>query len=170
MHARSAESPCRSSPATPSSDTMDGIQQQIDILKEKLSILRDQMPETPLDAEKKAMEIGLIEEQLAELYEKQGTQTVRKEADGLTEEIRAITDELMQVEIRMLKAEIDDDESEKVKLQLSANALKARRQTLIEEMKSSGSRSRTDSLEDRVAALEKEVADLKSLVYRLLTE
>ena len=149
---------------------MDGIQQQIDILKEKLSILRDQMPETPLDAEKKAMEIGLIEEQLAELYEKQGTQTVRKEADGLTEEIRAITDELMQVEIRMLKAEIDDDESEKVKLQLSANALKARRQTLIEEMKSSGSRSRTDSLEDRVAALEKEVADLKSLVYRLLTE
>ena len=149
---------------------MDGIQQQIDILKEKLSILRDQVPETPLDAEKKAMEIGLIEEQLAELYEQQGTQTVRKEADGLTEEIRAITDELMQIEIRMLKAEIDDDESEKVKLQLSANALKARRQTLIEEMKSSGSRSRTDSLEDRVAALEKEVADLKSLVYRLLTE
>jgi len=149
---------------------MDGIQQQIDILKEKLSILRDQMPETPLDAEKKAMEIGLIEEQLAELYEKQGTQTVRKEADGLTEEIRAITDELMQIEIRMLKAEIDDDESEKVKLQLSANALKARRQALIEEMKSSGSKGRTESLEDRVAALEKEVADLKSLVYRLLTE
>ena len=149
---------------------MDDIQQQIDILKEKLSILRDQMPETPLDAEKKAMEIGLIEEQLAELYEKQGTQTVRKEADGLTEEIRAITDELMQIEIRMLKAEIDDDESEKVKLQLSANALKARRQALIEEMKSSGSKGRTESLEDRVAALEKEVADLKSLVYRLLTE
>ena len=149
---------------------MDGIQQQIDILKEKLSILRDQMPETPLDAEKKAMEIGLIEEQLAELYEKQGTQTVRKEADGLTEEIRAITDELMQIEIRMLKAEIDDDESEKVKLQLSANALKARRQALIDEMKSSGSRGKTDSLEDRVADLEKEVADLKSLVYRLLTE
>ena len=149
---------------------MDGIQQQIDILKEKLSILRDQMPETPLDAEKKAMEIGLIEEQLAELYEKQGTQTVRKEADGLTEEIRAITDELMQIEIRMLKAEIDDDESEKVKLQLSANALKARRQALIDEMKSSGARGRTESLEDRVAALEKEVADLKSLVYRLLTE
>lgn len=149
---------------------MDGIQQQIDILKEKLSILRDQMPETPLDAEKKAMEIGLIEEQLAELYEQQGTQTVRKEADSLTEEIRAITDELMQIEIRMLKAEIDDDESEKVKLQLSANALKARRQTLIEEMKSSASKGRTESLEDRVAALEKEVADLKSLVYRLLTE
>jgi chromosome segregation ATPase len=149
---------------------MNGIQQQIDILKEKLSILRDQMPETPLDAEKKAMEIGLIEEQLAELYEKQGTQTVRKEVDGLTEEIRAITDELMQIEIRMLKAEIDDDESEKVKLQLSANALKARRQTLIEEMKSSGSKGRTESLEDRVTALEKEVADLKSLVYRLLTE
>jgi len=149
---------------------MDDIQQQIDILKEKLSILRDQMPETPLDAEKKAMEIGLIEEQLAELYEKQGTQTVHKEANGLTEEIRAITDELMQIEIRMLKAEIDDDESEKVKLQLSANALKARRQALIEEMKSSGSKGRTESLEDRVAALEKEVADLKSLVYRLLTE
>ena len=153
---------------------MDEIDRQIDFLNEKLSMLRDQIPDTPLDVEKKAMEIGLIEEQLAELYEQKGSESVpdrKDDNDGLTEEIRAITDELMEIEIRMLKAELNGDDSEKVKLQLSANVLKGRRQELIDEVKNNSAKQPEQStLEQRVAALEKEVSDLKALVYRLLTE
>ncbi len=38
------------------------------VLTEKLNIIREQVPETPLDAAKKAEEVGLIEERLGELY------------------------------------------------------------------------------------------------------
>ena len=154
---------------------MDDIDGQIDLLREKLSILREQMPETPLDAERKAMEIGLIEEQLAELYEKRGPADPGTEGtgprDGLSEQIASITDEIMGLEIRMLKAEMDGDDSERAKLQLSANALKSRRQTLIDEVRSMRvpTAPKGDDLEARVAAMEKEVSDLKALVYKLLT-
>lgn len=155
---------------------MDDTDQQIEFLKEKLSILREQMPETPLDAEKKAMEVGLIEEQLAELYQQKGMLTddspkTSGNLDSLSEEIGSITDELMEIEIKMLKAEMSGDDSEKIKLQLSANALKSRRQTLIDEVRNMNSQT-TDSsgdLEARVAALEKEVSDLKALIYQLIT-
>ena len=155
---------------------MDDTDQQIEFLKEKLSILREQMPETPLDAEKKAMEVGLIEEQLAELYQQKGMLTdnslkTSSDLDSLSEEIGSITDELMEIEIKMLKAEMSGDDSEKIKLQLSANALKSRRQTLIDEVRNMNSQT-TDSsgdLEARVAALEKEVSDLKALIYQLIT-
>ena len=155
---------------------MDDTDQQIEFLKEKLSILREQMPETPLDAEKKAMEVGLIEEQLAELYQQKGMLTddspkTSGDLDSLSEEIGSITDELMEIEIKMLKAEMSGDDSEKIKLQLSANALKSRRQTLIDEVRNMNSQT-TDSsgdLEARVAALEKEVSDLKALIYQLIT-
>jgi uncharacterized protein (DUF3084 family) len=153
----------------------DDIDQQIDFLREKLGILREQMPETPLDAEKKAMEVGLIEEQLAELYELKGSENIKGTAsqslDDLSEEIRAITDEIMGLEIRMLKAEMDGNDSEKIKLQLSANALKSRRQTLIDEVRSINKSAdpEKDDLESRVTALEREVADLKALIYQLMT-
>ena len=144
---------------------MDDIDRQIEELKEKLDFLREQMPITPLDAERKAMDIGLLEEQLAELYEqKKGNTTmprsVTPDKDSLTEEIKSITDELMEIEIKMIKAE------------MSANALKARRQTLIDEVREINSapiRSEKDDLLLRVEALEKEVADLKTLLYQLLT-
>jgi small-conductance mechanosensitive channel len=154
---------------------MDDTDQQIAFLREKLEILREQMPETPLDAERKAMEIGLIEEQLAELYEQRGAPAKAEpdhRLDDLTSQIGAITDELMELEIKMLKAEMSGDDSEKVKLQLSANALKSRRQTLIDEVRSLNrpqERTSADGLEARVEALEKEVADLKALLYRLMT-
>jgi chromosome segregation ATPase len=156
---------------------MDDIDRQIEELKEKLDFLREQMPITPLDAERKAMEVGLVEEQLAELYEQKIGNTsiprsVTPDKDSLTEEIKSITDELMEIEIKMIKAEMDNDDSERVKLQMSANALKARRQTLIDEvreMNSSPVRSEQDDLLQRVEALEKEVADLKTLLYQLLT-
>ena len=154
---------------------MEDIDGQIDFLKEKLNIFREQMPETPLDAEKKAMEIGLIEEQLAELYEKRGPDKMGTKGsaplDELSEQIASITDEIMGLEIKMLKAEMNGDESERTKLQLSANALKSRRQTLIDEVKSmkASTAPKGNDLENRVAVLEKEVSDLKALVYQLLT-
>jgi len=152
---------------------MEDIDSSIAFLKEKLSILREQMPETPLDAEKKAMEIGLIEEQLAELYEQKGQISHEPESstlDDLTEQIRSITDELMEIEIRMLKAEMSSNDEELVKLQLSANTLKSRRQTLIDEVRELNGpvKEDKDDLESRVEALEKEVADIKALLYQLL--
>ena len=154
---------------------MDGTEQQIEFLKEKLSILREQMPETPLDAERKAMEIGLIEEQLAELYEQSGRTVAAVQApglDGLTEEISSINDELMGLEIRMLKAEMSGDDGERTKLQMCTDTLKARRQALIDEVRSRNvrpSEPEKESLESRVEALEREVADLKALLYQILT-
>ena len=154
---------------------MEDIDDQISFLKEKLSILREQMPETPLEAEKKAMEVGLIEEQLAELYEMKGSDHVDTKPSGtlddLSEQIASITDEIMGLEIRMLKAEMNGDDSERTKLKLSANALKSRRQTLIDEVRSmrSSTAPKEDDLSARVSALEKEVSDLKALVYQLLT-
>ncbi len=155
---------------------MDSIDSQIAELLEKLDFLREQMPVTPLDAERKAMEIGLIEEELAELYERKGQSTAPKtsapDKDELTAQIRSITDELMDIEVRMIKAEMANDDSEKIKLQMSANALKARRQTLIDEvreMNPSPSTRQDDDLVKRVEALEKEVADIKTLLYQILT-
>jgi len=156
---------------------MDDIDQQIDFLKEKLEILREQMPETPLDAERKAMEVGLIEEQLAELYEKKGLETTGSVAEPksdlheLSKEIESITDELMGIEIKMLKAEMNGNDDEKVKLQLSANALRSRRQSLIDEVRQLNTtpKKEENTLESRIETLEKEVEDLKALIYRLIT-
>ncbi|MBE6524369.1 MAG: hypothetical protein E7Z65_05825 [Thermoplasmata archaeon] len=155
---------------------MDSIDSQIAELLEKLDFLREQMPVTPLDAERKAMEIGLIEEELAELYERKGQSTAPKtsapDKDELTAQIRSITDELMDIEVRMIKAEMANDDSEKIKLQMSANALKARRQTLIDEvreMNPSPSTRQDEDLVKRVETLEKEVADIKTLLYQILT-
>lgn len=157
---------------------MEDIDQQIESLKEKLEFLKEQMPETPLDAEKKAMEIGLIEEELAELYEKKGatsnpvTEVPQQGLHELSQEIESITDELMAIEIKMLKAEMRGDDDEKIKLQLSANALKSRRQTLIDEVRNlnNAPKKEENQLQDRLEVLEKEVADIKALLYRLLTK
>jgi len=155
---------------------MEEIDSQIADLLEKLDFLREQMPVTPLDAERKAMEIGLIEEELAELYEKKGQNNIIRvtdhNMDELTDQIKSITDELMEIEVRMIKAEMANDDSEKDKLQMSANALKARRQTLIDEvreMNSAPAPKQDDDLVKRVEALEKEVVDIKTLLYQLLT-
>ncbi len=155
---------------------MEEIDSQIADLLEKLDFLREQMPVTPLDAERKAMEIGLLEEELAELYEKKGQNNIIRvtdhNMDELTDQIKSITDELMEIEVRMIKAEMANDDSEKDKLQMSANALKARRQTLIDEVRESNSgpaAKQDDDLVKRVEALEKEVADIKTLLYQLLT-
>ena len=155
---------------------MADIDSEIEQLQEKLMLKREEMPETPLDAERKAMEIGLMEEQLAELYEARGAvsapKAVSSDKDALTKEIKSITDELMEIEIRMIKAEMANNDDEKIKLQMCANTLKARRQTLIDEvreMNSSPAKNQNEDLLARVEALEKEVADIKTLLYQILT-
>ena len=156
---------------------MSEIDDRIQQLIEELDSLREMMPVTPLDAEKKAMQIGLIEEELAELYEQKQLFVAVKPADRskdeLTEEIRSITDELMELEIKMIKAEMENNEDERIKLQMCASTLKSRRQALIDEVKEMNSapmRNDSSDLERRVSVLEKEVADIKALLYRILTK
>ena len=156
---------------------MSEIDDRIQQLIEELDSLREMMPVTPLDAEKKAMQIGLIEEELAELYEQKQSSVTMKPADRskdeLTEEIKSITDELMELEIKMIKAEMENNEDERIKLQMCASTLKSRRQALIDEVKEMNSapmRDNSSGLERRVSDLEKEVADIKALLYRILTK
>ena len=55
--------------------------------------------------------------------------------EELGEQIKDITDELMQLEIKMLRADVDGDESEKLKLKMSASSLRNRREYLVGQMK-----------------------------------
>ncbi len=154
---------------------MEDIDRRIQELTDQLNSLREEMPETPLDAERKAMEVGIIEEQLAELYDQKGASKpviTTDSKDALTEEIKSITDELMEIEIKMIKAEMSNDDGEKVKLQMCANTLKARRQSLIDEVREMNAAPKKDEQSElirRIEALEKEVSDIKTLLYQLLT-
>ena len=61
---------------------------------------------------------------------------VRSEAgiDKLTEEIESVTDELMGIEIKMLRADMNGDEDEKQKLSMMASSLRSRRDPLVERV------------------------------------
>ncbi len=198
-------------------------------LTAQLDALREDIPATPLDAEKKAVEIGLIEEQIAEYYgrrkeiedsfiaagldvpciERNLNANIYKEggtyegnssitaaalykqeqsiaqrdseaaapvvaASGdITAEIKSITDELMELEIRMLQAELAGDGDEKQKLTMAANALRSRRESLIEEMKAGKvagapaavdeeSKKRIDELEADVRGLRSQISMVRS--------
>lgn len=183
-------------------------------LTAELDDLREMMPQNPLDAEKKAVDVGLIEERLGELMMRKNDiedsfiaagmeipdlrrsmnlntcrdtanysdeEPVRQEMsvpvpevrpaaglDELSAQVASITDELMQIEIKMLQAEISDDESEKAKLTMSANALRDRRDNLvrqIKELKSAPAENddvSDDALVSRIAALEADNRALRS--------
>lgn len=183
-------------------------------LTAELDDLREMMPQNPLDAEKKAVDVGLIEERLGELMMRKNdiedsfiaagmeipdlrrsmnlntcrdTANYSDEApvrpemsapvpevrpaaglDELSAQVASITDELMQIEIKMLQAEISDDESEKAKLTMSANALRDRRDNLvrqIKELKSAPAEREDvsdDALVSRIAALEADNRALRS--------
>lgn len=183
-------------------------------LMAELDDLREMMPQNPLDAEKKAVDVGLIEERLGELMMRKNDiedsfiaagmeipdlkrsmnlNTCRDTAnhfndasgqqegpapvtevrpaaglDELSAQVASITDELMQIEIKMLQAEISDDDSEKAKLTMSANALRGRRDTLVQqikELKSAPSQQEDvsgDALASRIAALEADNRTLRS--------
>ncbi len=55
--------------------------------------------------------------------------------EELTAEVESIMSELMQIEIKMLKADMDGDDGEKQKLSMMASSLKARRDSLVEEIR-----------------------------------
>ncbi|MBQ8179959.1 MAG: hypothetical protein IJ026_05955 [Candidatus Methanomethylophilaceae archaeon] len=197
-------------------------------LTAQLDALREDIPATPLDAEKKAVEIGLIEEQIAEYYTrrkeiedsfiaagldvpciernlnaniykeggtyegnssitaaalyKQEQSIAQRDAEAaapvaasgdVTAEIKSITDELMELEIKMLQAELAGDGDEKQKLTMAANALRSRRESLIEQMKAGKvaeapaavdeeSKKRIDDLEADVRGLRSQISMVRS--------
>lgn len=66
-----------------------------------------------------------------------GSMPVRPSAslDELSSEIESVTKELMDIEVRMLRADMNDEEDEKQKLSMMASSLRARRDTLVGEVK-----------------------------------
>ena len=86
--------------------------------------------------------------------------------DALGTEVSSITNEIMQLEIRLMQAEISDSD-EVPKLRMSINALRSRRDELINEIKLSKSTAapKAESVSDeRIEALE---ADNKALRSQL---
>ena len=86
---------------------------------------------------------------------------VRPEAgiDELTEEIESVTDELMGIEIKMLRADMNGDEDEKQKLSMMASSLRSRRDSLVEAVKEIKAEQGRDA--------EPEPIDLSDIIDRL---
>lgn len=99
--------------------------------------------------------------------------------DELTQEIESVTDELMGIEIKMLRADMNGDEDEKDKLSMMASSLRSRRDTLVarvkelkaeEESKTESPETvdvselvqRIESLEADNRALRRQVSDLRT--------
>lgn len=110
--------------------------------------------------------------------------------EELTAQIESITDELMQIEVKMLRADMNGDDDEKQKLQMMASSLRSRRDTLVEEVKAINTappaeeeapETSNDELEKRLKALESDnrairaqisdvrndLADIKELLRQL---
>lgn len=110
--------------------------------------------------------------------------------EELTAQIESITDELMQIEVKMLRADMNGDDDEKQKLQMMASSLRSRRDTLVEEVKAintappaeeEAQETSNDELEKRLKALESDnrairaqvsdirndLADIKELLRQL---
>lgn len=94
-------------------------------------------------------------------------------ADDVSAEIKGVTDELMKIEVRIAQAEIDDDESEKQKLQMMASSLRERRETLIQTAKQMRAEKTDgpasgpavdDKVNERIDALEADSRALRSQV------
>ena len=199
-------------------------------LTAELEDLREMMPQNPLDAEKKAVDVGLIEERIGELLMRKKeiedsftaagmeipnihrsinlntcrdtasydddecpvaqvrladkVADVEEEApvvkpvaglDELSSQVASITDELMQIEIKMLQAEIADDESEKTKLSMSANALRSRRDELVQQIKDMKSapveeKASCDADSERITALEADNRAIRSQLAGLRSD
>lgn len=93
-------------------------------------------------------------------------------ADDISEEIKDIADELMSVEIRLMRAEIDGDESEMQKLRMMQSSLNARKTSLIQTAKEmraekpavpeDADRKRLDALEADCRSLRTQISDVRS--------
>lgn len=170
------------------------IESEVRHLKGELDRIREIMPVDPADALRKADEALGIESKIGALLQRKrqiedsfiaaGAGAAHREApaetapaedvDELTAEIESVTDELMGIEIKMLRADMNGDESEKQKLSMMASSLRSRRDTLVERVKELKAESQQtqgdDDLESRVLRLEEENRSLGRQVSELKSE
>lgn len=171
------------------------IESEVGRLRRELDRVKDVMPLDPLEAAKKADEVLGIESKIGTLLSRKreiedsfiaaGNRSpdVKERAvvrpaediDELTEEIESVTDELMGIEIKMLRADMNNDESEKQKLSMMASSLRSRRDTLVERVKELKAESdegldASDDLSARMQRLEEENRTLSRQVSELKAE
>ena len=170
------------------------IESEVRHLKGELDRIREVMPVDPADALRKADEALGIESKIGALLQRKrqiedsfiaaGAGAAHREApaetapaedvDELTAEIESVTDELMGIEIKMLRADMNGDESEKQKLSMMASSLRSRRDTLVERVKELKAESQQtqgdDDLASRVLRLEEENRSLGRQVSELKSE
>lgn len=170
------------------------IESEVRHLKGELDRIREVMPLDPADALRKADEALGIESKIGALLQRKrqiedsfiaaGAGAAHRDApaetapaedvDELTAEIESVTDELMGIEIKMLRADMNGDESEKQKLSMMASSLRSRRDTLVERVKELKAESQQtqgdDDLESRVLRLEEENRSLGRQVSELKSE
>ncbi len=170
------------------------IESEVRHLKGELDRIREVMPVDPADALRRADEALGIESKIGALLQRKrqiedsfiaaGAGAAHREApaetapaedvDELTAEIESVTDELMGIEIKMLRADMNGDESEKQKLSMMASSLRSRRDTLVERVKELKAESQQtqgdDDLESRVLRLEEENHSLGRQVSELKSE
>ncbi len=92
--------------------------------------------------------------------------------EDLTAEIESVTDELMGIEIKMLRADMNGDEDEKQKLSMMASTLRSRRDSLVEQVKALKAEAeraaaepapvQTSELESRIESLENDNRAIRS--------
>ena len=170
------------------------IESEVRHLKGELDRIREVMPVDPTDALRKADEALGIESKIGALLQRKrqiedsfiaaGAGAAHRDApaetapaedvDELTAEIESVTDELMGIEIKMLRADMNGDESEKQKLSMMASSLRSRRDTLVERVKELKAESQQsqgdDDLESRVLRLEEDNRSLGRQVSELKSE
>ena len=170
------------------------IESEVRHLKGELDRIREVMPVDPADALRKADEALGIESKIGALLQRKrqiedsfiaaGAGAAHRDAlaetapaedvDELTAEIESVTDELMGIEIKMLRADMNGDESEKQKLSMMASSLRSRRDTLVERVKELKTESQQtqgdDDLASRVLRLEEENRSLGRQVSELKSE
>ena len=143
----------------------------------ELQRLREIMPVDPVDAARRAEEVMGLESKMGALIRRKreiedslmaaATSQRSREAearpaadvDELTREIESVTDELMGIEIKMLRADMNGDEKEKQKLSMMASSLRSRRDSLVEAVKEIKAEQGRDA--------EPEPIDLSDIIDRL---
>ena len=143
----------------------------------ELQKLREIMPVDPVDAARRAEEVMGLESKMGALIRRKreiedslmaaATSQRSREAevrpvadvDELTSEIESVTDELMGIEIKMLRADMNGDEEEKQKLSMMASSLRSRRDSLVEAVKEIKAEQGRDA--------EPEPIDLSDIIDRL---
>ena len=143
----------------------------------ELQRLREIMPVDPVDAARRAEEVIGLESKMGALIRRKReiedslmaaatTQRSREaearpaaDVDELTSEIESVTDELMGIEIKMLRADMNGDEEEKQKLSMMDSSLRSRRDSLVEAVKEIKAEQGRDA--------EPEPIDLSDIIDRL---